>query len=458
VSRRAAVCTLIAFAATAGLALAVLGPAFSWGDEVTHFLRVLRLSKGQPVRSIEDGKAGVEIEAGTRSLILRALPRAKAWRRCAAPISQLGLALHPRIRPRARPVFMVEAGPAYSPVGTAHMSVAAVLVQSVSDRPLLVLYAARLTNLAVWTILCMAALWLSSGLRTTLLALLVTPQSLYMAATCSVDGFMNGVAFLWTALVLHLAREPAREPGRLTRGIVIIGATVVALTKLIYAPLILLLLAVPAGNLGVRWRPWVRLCAISFGVATTVVVAWLSYNYATAAFFDLSSVSKARHEPTAWLQNPMSVLAAVASTMTTQIPNWRINTVWAGTTQCLELLDFGVPLIWVGFGVALVLDGESFHPTAKQRLLGIVVFLLTVVITIAAAIVVWTPATETGAIGVGGRYFLPAMPALALGLVPPMPPLTRHVHRVLRMAFSSLIVAGVGLLLLEYVAGYTWCG
>lgn len=339
---------------------------------------------------------------------------------CRLPVTQAAAVARGETIITRPPGFFPEAGPAYSPWGTLQTSIPITAAKAFSDAPPVWFYVGRLANLFTFALLGLAAIACSPRLRTTTLTLLILPSSLYLAAVYSVDAFMNGLAFLWAAWMLRLAGSQTRSPGPAMIAAVVTGAVAVVLTKLVYAPLVLLLLWIPAGSLRVPRGAWVKLCLLALISAVGVTAGWVYLNYANSLIYDsFGHPAKTSFEPQIWLQDPLRVLASVPRTIAAEWKNWPTAIVWLRPPHCTELHHLAVPLAWASLGLALLADAQTLRPTLGQRLIALLVCVLTVCVVILAAALGWTPAHEGHAIGVSGRYFLPIMPAAAVALLPP---------------------------------------
>ncbi len=282
---RTSAAVLLAFAALFGLGYVVSLPPFGWGDEVPHFLRGLRVSQAEWVAEAKEGERGVLVEHGVAELLRSSALATEAWKSCALEPQKLwDLGLPTDEGP---PRFVIEYGASYPPLSSLHTGAAIGVARALEAPPVLWLYAARLANLALWTLLMVSALRLAPHMHTTLLALSIAPTALYLGATCSLDGLLNGLAFLWTAYTLRLAARPSATPDRTTWAIALCLIVPLALVKFIYAPLALLLLLVPAGQ-GRGWGPWTRLTLVASGLAG---LASLLSKWAVACRTDPASTS-----------------------------------------------------------------------------------------------------------------------------------------------------------------------
>src|SRR5271157_1287610 len=142
-----------------------------------------------------------------------------------------------------------------------------------SQSPVVLLYSARLANLAFYLALVYLALRIVPFGRPVLFCLALMPMTLHQAASASADGATIASAFLVFAYVLYLAFEP-RIVFLSTRHWLSLGGLLLFATLCKFNPwLVLLLLLIPASKFG---TPKKKLLAIAayLGLVLLVAAAW----------------------------------------------------------------------------------------------------------------------------------------------------------------------------------------
>jgi uncharacterized membrane protein len=122
-------------------------------------------------------------------------------------------------------------------------------------RPLVLFYAGRLTTLAVWMALIMAALRLLPILAPTMAWLALLPSSLFLHASLSGDAVTNGLCFWLLAALLSLIFTDLSLGGgkqahnsRWLVACIFVCSAMIVLSKPVYFPLVLLAWLVPKGK------------------------------------------------------------------------------------------------------------------------------------------------------------------------------------------------------------------
>ena len=129
--------------------------------------------------------------------------------------------------------------------------------------PIALSYLARLTNLLVWIVVVAVAIRTIPMAKWLMLLVALTPMSLFLATSNSADTLTYGICFLFIATVLNLAfgRTALTIPSLLL--LVVLGV-LVALSKLVYVALILLVVLIPRSKFdsNLRYFGFIALCLV----------------------------------------------------------------------------------------------------------------------------------------------------------------------------------------------------
>jgi uncharacterized membrane protein len=276
---------LVAFflALLGGLAIAVLTPPMTGGDERDHFARAYQISQGDLLTTRHDGVYGAylpgtytkEVQALTFDAVLD--PDRTAF-------------LHHLGDPAPHgPSAFVPVGNAasYGPGAYAAYAVAIALGRLFGLSVLALLYLARLAGVVLYASLLALAVRRLPVHRWVLVACGLIPAALNQASTVSADGVTMVLSFLIVAEAIRLVVDPQRPSRRLLVEIGV-AAGFLALAKPPYVALVVLLLW-PAWRL--RGRVGRALLAIVAG-AVVLAALWGAYQ---------STHSIPQNNPNAWL-------------------------------------------------------------------------------------------------------------------------------------------------------------
>ena len=412
-----------AFAALAvvfGAAFGILTPPLQAPDEIRHLLRAHAIAEGQLLARAQPGRhAYVEVPRDLLELETRL---------GAAPIRR-----HPervqdpeRLRRElARPIDAAPRVPVrmpslYSPVPYAPQALAIAAVGAWGGSAVACVWAGRLANLALYTVLVWWALRRAPAHRWTLLLLATTPMALFEAAALGADAPSNAFAFLLVALVLRAGVGRGTLSGREIAGLAVVAA-LLGLCKQAYAPLALLALAIPGRRFADPGRRAAAVCAVA---AAGLLPAGLWF--AALQGLDLAPLVRGA-DPDAQMRfvlaHPWRTLEIFGATLERTFPVYvrtfvgylgHVDTPLPGAVYWLH------PLLLVGVSVW---DGGRRSPVgAGARLVLVAVAALSWLATMLLAYVGWNRPGDEIVRYVQGRYFIPFATLLFLALHHPRSP------------------------------------
>jgi uncharacterized membrane protein len=325
---------------------------------------------------------------------------------------------------------------------------AAILVGRAARLPLTVTLGwARIANAAVCALIGFAALAIAGRRAKPLLySVLLLPMSVFLYATATQDGVLLVVVALGCALISRAVEE--ERP--MTQRESLLAAScfgLVALAKITYLPLTLILLAAPAE------RPRLSRAAVAAGV--TVAVAWTVW-MATAVAVPLSSPGSNPALQAAFLLDHPEVVPTVAVNTLGQFS----NDYAAGFVGVLGWLDTPLPRVyrWAAWAILCVAFALCVGPApsaARVRLAALAALILSAALLFAAVYIQWSAVGQLVVTGVQGRYLLPLALPLALvvsGGVSFLPLAAERAMSAVVVAFPvvSVIVAEFALLARYY--------
>lgn len=410
-----------------GLPLVALVPPLRGADEPAHLLRAYGIARGEiiPAERV-DGRVGIRLPARLHadfSLFEDARYRfAETDIRYGEIFDEYAArdttAASGQVR---RAVFVPYQGSeAYTPVAYIPYAAVAYLGRMVGADFLSMLYAMRVVGLLVSTAIIAAAIAVAPGIRWPLLLIALLPSALHGRATISADGAAIGLAMLVAALALRagMAYAPLQHLGQR-----ILWMTLCILVKpsqLALAPVELLASRWPHG----RW--WIPAAVILPGAALTGV--WVTLIGGEVAAWRLTDGGlPAEQFQIGWklgymAAHPLHFAELLANSIWLQAP-----ALYQQMIGVLGWLD--TPLAaWVypALGLALLLAMTERLPCPRDsRISTFAISALTaagyVVFIYFLLYVTWTPVTADQIWGIQGRYFVPALPTLAVAVATALP-------------------------------------
>ena len=405
---RAAPTWLLILALTFGTILALVLPPGQVPDEYQHFGRAYALSDGQWFPTTVWWPKGIDQLFGYTSI----LPfHVENKLRPKELLAHGSLPLDEEEQfPKGLPASSV-----YSPLPYLFSAMGIVLARVVGLSPLGIFYAGRLSNLLAWTALVYLGLRRTPIFHWAFLLLLLTPMSLNQAASYSADSLTNAVSFLWICLVLELALD--YKPFTWRRGaILLVFSILMPLTKPPYTALLLAAAIIPAARF-VSQKRRISAFLVMLIIAVPLVIASAGINRA----YYYSQLKFPGVDPTAQqagiLTHPQTFLKATLQTM---IEDNRF--MYESYVGILGWLDTRLPsfIYWsyplVLLLVALLDSQPDITIEAWQKILFVLSGLLAFLLVAAGQWITWTPLDARKVSDIQGRYLIPVVAPILLGL------------------------------------------
>jgi uncharacterized membrane protein len=432
------------FALLLGMSLLVIVPPFQAPDEQHHFYRAYQVSEG--------------IMVGEH-FRMEHLPKSLKY---AWEVTNRGIAGHPDrkiaaenilsafripLNPDDRTLIASFAAP-YSPHYYFPQALGIIVGRKLGLGPLALLYLGRLCTL----VFCIWIFYLSIKktpiLKWVFCLLAATPISISLAASCSQDAVINGLAFLFTASVLDLTLSPEKE---FTAGTFLLPAVVGALLAPAkggaYAPMLAFFLFIPVRKAG-TWTRYLALVTLAVLPGAVTLASWtiLAQHQLLPIVDQASGPDKHSLLFGIW-EAPLQYLELLAKTTTGLYKGY--------VAQFIGVLgwqDTILPRSIILAYLALVFTSAVLEDPAKSRLrlpskiiVGLVVVLSYVFILTTHYLAFSSPPGSPVIHGLLGRYLIPLGPAFFLLLHSNRQIFRSHfssLHPVIIVALMSLVVPG----------------
>ena len=410
-----------------------LTPPFQSPDEPNHFLRAYQVSEGHFFpEKIENQRLGGYLPASLQSV--------------ADSFAYLKNDYQARLRPgwmnRSRAIPLLPdhrllldfANTAvYAPTAYLPQAVAIALLRPLGAGPLMLLYAARLANLLVWTLLIGAALRSLLALHRPLAGLALLPASLAVAASANADVFTNGLCWWLFAIFC--------QPSVRGRWWPLVAFTAVCVAKVVTPPL---------GLLYGLYRRSHRFFALlmAMGLVAAISWAWLAQRWFIPydAYDPIHRDTQTLNEgvqPMAQLQiiaaQPFSFLQIAAQSYVRALPSTLAHFVGKFGWEKNYLPTGWIVALWMA--VAGLLCCETSDWTVRQRGLAALVAVLFVGLFSITMYALWCPLGVRELTNLQGRYFVPIAPVLGLAISNRW--LADHSRFVVPVAFGLLFLGNV---------------
>jgi hypothetical protein len=405
-----------------GSLLVWITPPLRGPDEAAHFLRAYGIAQGELIAKAADpqGRKGLYLpHALHRDFAFYEAVNGKERKgfgsRAAIEAHENHGSTPPRVADEPTTFVLYEGAEGYAPISYLPYTATALAARLAELDFTTTLYLMRFAGLAATTALIAYAIALAPWLGWALLAIAMLPAALYGRAVISADGFALASAMLVTAVSLRAALRPAVRSWTEQA----FWMAVCMLTK--PSNVALLLLPAMQHRLSVACTAFV--VTLVGAPALLVSLLWFGLSAGDAGSWRLVELTgvPAEQFTLGWklrsmADDPLAFPAMIAGTLKSAGELWR---------QLIGVLGlFDAPLqLWVypvlsAALAASVLGRLPASPATRLRLgaIAAVTFLGYSLAVFFILYVVWTPANAAEVWGVQGRYFIPALPALALAL------------------------------------------
>lgn len=268
-------------------------------------------------------------------------------------------------------------------------------------------YLVKIFNFLTWTMLVFFAIKVIPKFKKVVVFIALLPITMQEATSMSPDALTIGLSILLVSFVMFLAYGRKRSVTGKDLSILYVMACAIGLCKIVYLPLVLLCLIIPAVKFGSKKRKIIHL-SIIFALVVVINLAWLilsskylvEYNEGVDSGIQLKNI----------LQNPINYLEVVFGTMNIYMQSWVSNMLGLS----LGAFVFNLPgmFFFLSFAIMLLLffqRSDTLKMGTVDRFVFTSVFLIIFCLILTSLYMQWTPVGYNFVEGVQGRYFLPIL-------------------------------------------------
>ena len=431
-----------------GNALIVINPPFQTADEAQHFFRAWQITQGEFISRV---KTPADEGGGILPSSLDAF-----WNRFQP------LAMHPERNTSVRYIldsFKIPLQPekkSLIPFGnTVHYIPTSYLPQCLGialGRALavpipMILYFGREANLLVFTLIGFFSLRWAPAIARPLFLLLLMPTMLCLAASVSADTLTDALAALFTALICrHFAAGPNSIDSKKILLLILVSIPL-SVGKVVYVPLLALLLLIPAENFRGKAR---KTAVITLLVAVNLIalVAWVS----STSNLDTKISTRQNLSPHEQLnqfeRHPLHFAKLLWNTG--KDGGWFVCTTYVAVIGWMDL-NFP-PAIVIAYLALLIFccwtagDRPPLPPPGRGALIVLPVVTVSFLAIAFLNLLYWTDVGSNYVQGLQGRYFIPLTPPLfllacSLARRVPRPAPTLRLQKLLD--FAAVTISGI---------------
>ena len=383
-------------------------PTFKNHDEYYHWLKAYEVSTGHLMTPIEDGIQGSMMPKG----VAEVMP--KDW--TTMDYREVKEILNVKIDREDKEILNPDTAAVYSFVQYIPQATGIALARIFTDNAYLITYAGRIVNMIVAVALLYFAIKIIPFGKKLILIPAMIPIALEGFTSLSPDAMTISVSFLYIAYVLYLAFSTKVEKLQIKQKLILlIMSIIIALCKIVYIPLVGLLLIIPKEKFkdNSNKNKIINFIIIA-GIAVVINLTWLAISSRYLATF---REGDSKIQVLLALQHPIQFIQEFLYTCNINSGNYILSLFGAdlGWGELVRLYTI-IPYCFLGIYLfTAVTDNNLKNKFKKYQIVWIVLVVLAITALIFASLYVqWTTIGSESILGVQGRYFLPIIPLVML--------------------------------------------
>jgi uncharacterized membrane protein len=436
-----------------GQALVLLIPPFQSADEPYHFFRAYQITEGTLVSRQVDvrGLGGGYLPVSLYNVWLP-FSHMGFHLENKAPVDQIGPTLRIPLEPQKRIFITLPSTAHYSPTCYLPQCLGILIGRIVGVGPLPMLYLSRECNLLARIWLGFLALRWAPAISRPLMLVLLMPMSLYVGSSASADVPTGAFAIAFSSLVLRYCgvEGSAIDSGRLVAMWLL--SLAVCLCKFVYAPLLGLLLLIPATRFGGRERYWINVLLMVL-IDLSVTYLWTSQSSGLDVRIRITGDVSGTRQLQYLRDHPGQIVHILAQTSANR--TWGLFQSYVGVIGWLDrFLPTGFVLAYLIFLLLACMAAEgrpALPPVWKSMLIVVPIVTVSFLMIALLTYMYWTPVGAAEIDGIHGRYLIPLTPAALILLCSLLPRL-----RVARSEWIDGVVAAASICASIYFLAMVW--
>lgn len=382
-------------------------PTFKNHDEYYHWVKAYEVSQGNLMTPVVDGVQG--------SMMPSSVPNVcpKDWTK----MNYQGVAeklKNPLLLDKEKKEIVdTQTAAVYFGIPYIPQAVGIAMARVFTDNTYLITYAGRLTNIMVAMILLYFAIKIMPFGKKLLLIPTMIPIVIEGFSSLSPDAMTISMSFLYIAYVLQLAFGKKEKIEIKEKIILLVMSVIVALCKIVYLPLVGLILIIPKEKFKNNQNKIINFCVIA-GIATIINLIWLKIaNGYLSDFREGDSkiqVLLALQNPIQYLQNLLYTINLNGSKYLLSLFGTDLG--WGELIKLHSVVPYFLLAIYL---FTATTEEEIKNKFKTYQLVWITLVVLAIIALVFTSLYVqWTTIGEESIAGVQGRYFLPILPLIMI--------------------------------------------
>jgi uncharacterized membrane protein len=405
----------VVLALIAGLSMVIFNGPFQGFDEPNHFYRIYQLGQGQLLAKRIGDRAGGRLPEEIHATVV-SFPPLTLRSKMKVDLNNLKTRLKtPPLR--RKQIFVEFPNTAINtPVVYLPHVIGIVIGKVFGFSALALMYMGRILGLLCWITILWAAIRVAPAFKWTITLLALTPGPLFLAASLSADTVINVVSILLTAIVLRTAIGHTEIVGLGSRTVIATLCIFLSMAKVVYIPLVGLVMIIPASRFGGLKNKVVYCGAVTAVTAVTAILWGIETKNIYTTYDPFGYGIDAKAQVLVIMSAPWTYVCTIWNTIREQW--WIWITMFVGvTSNGFVQLPFWIhktyPLVLLGVAF---LDNREANSLDSQRKVWIAILCSIVLLLVMTALyVTWNEPRAPVIQGIQGRYLIPVLlPALLL--------------------------------------------
>lgn len=388
-------------------------PTFKNHDELYHWIRTYEVSTGVLATKVEDGVQGTKMPEAITAIMK------SNWE--TTTYSDVNYALGIEMDKDNTYTIDSKTAAVYAFVQYIPQAIGALVARVFTSKPLIMAYAGRLFNIIFAMFVLYKAIKLMPFGKKIFLIISYIPIVIEGFSSLSPDAMTTSISFLYIAYILNLAFDEKKIVGLKQKIFLTILSIIVALCKIVYLPLVLLLFLIPKEkfcNTGKEDKSPITKKILNImliaGIAVVINLLWLGFS--SRYLLNLRD-GDSKYQVLLLFKNPIMYIQELIYTFNLYGNNYLTGMLGEslGWGELIRL-NFIVPsVLFVLLIIELGTDETLRNKfSGWQKFVIFITFLIIFGLIFTSLYVQWTTIGSESILGVQGRYFIPILPLLML--------------------------------------------
>ena len=378
-------------------------PIFKNHDEIWHWYRAYEVSEGALISGIK----GTTMPEAVYSVM---------------PLEEWEGIKYSTLKEKSNIVLdetkeaFISAGTAsvYSPIQYIPQTIGILLGKIFTDSILSIGYMARIFNMIIAILFTFLAIKIIPFGKKIILLIMYIPIIIEGFTSLSPDAMTISVSFLFIAYVFNLRFNPDIKQINLKHKIILaILSIIIALCKIVYIPLVGLLMLLPKEKFKSTKQKWINVVLIG-GVALIINLIWLKIS---AAYLTDFRGGDSKFQVLNILMNPINYMQMLLYSIDLNGNSYILsmfgsNLGWGELVNLNSIIPYALFILLIGITIIENDIKDKFNIFDKTIIILIILAIGGLIFT--SLYVQWTTVGSTSIQGVQGRYLLPILPLIAI--------------------------------------------